>query len=624
MEPQDWLSQTPTDVLIQITNYLTGYDKLCVRITCRRMYSILSDPRAWSSMIWRDCRKRDQDFKALKLALKLSRPCVKFVLITYNPDSMAFPLSKFIPQIYHCQVVHHLTLTGMPIVLSMLEKLLTKLPSLTFLSLSLGPSLDEKEIICAAAKAPNLHILRVSETSTLKYFSPFSQSKRHLQNSCAKAIHHWKNNNYVPSNLELCVSYIPFSYILEELTPCERPALLSIFPNCSPVAGNVIVNYSTLKVSLYPHVDIVTCPAQAVCSSHRGTHKFLLSPGEEPVSAIVYKHTSIESSVPTVSFLPTSLKLLCLGTLHELSSEDLTLICEFCPNLVCLDIHGCHNALLKLEGLSDIASSCLELASLNMKGIQKVESVALFWEILGRIKKLRYLALRSDLCAPDRSNAFPKIGSNRISYVKPFDMQSRSRILASVARLRLFALEIDYTFSSNAGAVNYIFPLYFETLLPGLYLLQHLRIFVSSKGIVNLTNILPNLPSLTHLSIVSEDDFPTMTLPTDPACYSALKKLSVFCLEPKSCLESNFIQAVCQSRTLTHLCLSTAEWDGFVGGIPQLLCECFIMVNHARRHGVHQHPIEGAGICGSLLYPKVGATYSLEKVKDLQSLFLFD
>ncbi len=123
-QEQDWLSQVPTDVLIQITDYLTGYDKLCVRITCRRLYSILSDPRAWSSVIWQDCRRRDEDFKALRLALRLSRPCVKRILIMYNPDSLMFPLSKFVPQIQDCQVVRHLTLTGMPLTLSMLEKTL--------------------------------------------------------------------------------------------------------------------------------------------------------------------------------------------------------------------------------------------------------------------------------------------------------------------------------------------------------------------------------------------------------------------------------------------------------------------------------------------------------------------
>ena len=65
-----------TETLLDIVSYLTAYERLCLRITCKRFYSILSDPRAWHTLVWRDCRKRDSDYKALRLALKLSASTV--------------------------------------------------------------------------------------------------------------------------------------------------------------------------------------------------------------------------------------------------------------------------------------------------------------------------------------------------------------------------------------------------------------------------------------------------------------------------------------------------------------------------------------------------------------------
>ncbi len=133
------LLSLPTEVLLQITDYLPAYDKLCLRISCKRFYSLLSDPRAWSSLVWKNCRRRDQDFKALRLALKLSRSYVQYVHISYMSKSKRFSNAKFFPQIGKCKQIRYLSLTGTffeSVKQNTLEQLLSELPSLYCLSVT--------------------------------------------------------------------------------------------------------------------------------------------------------------------------------------------------------------------------------------------------------------------------------------------------------------------------------------------------------------------------------------------------------------------------------------------------------------------------------------------------------
>ena len=101
-----------TETLLDIVSYLTAYERLCLRITCKRFYSLLSDPRAWHTlhiMVWRDCRKRDSDYKALRLALKLSASTVQSISILY-PRYQS--IAKFLSQVHSCRQVRYLTLSG--------------------------------------------------------------------------------------------------------------------------------------------------------------------------------------------------------------------------------------------------------------------------------------------------------------------------------------------------------------------------------------------------------------------------------------------------------------------------------------------------------------------------------
>ncbi len=75
-----------------------------------------------------------------------------------------------------------------------------------------------------------------------------------------EAVDIWKGCGYMPPNLKLHC----YNFCLHSLTSSDHPAELSIY---SPIAGNVVNKYPVIRLSLYPNVELLTCPITSVCSS---------------------------------------------------------------------------------------------------------------------------------------------------------------------------------------------------------------------------------------------------------------------------------------------------------------------------------------------------------------------
>ena len=440
-----------TETLLDIVSYLTAYERLCLRITCKRLRSILSDSRAWHTLVWRDCRRRDSDFKALRLALRLAMATVQSVAILY-PSTQKLSFSKFFPQLHSCKQVRYLTLSCKLPPLQMLERLLSQLPSLYFFSIT---EVVQGTFSAVSAEAKNLKILQ------LVRYSDFGVSG-------------WKACGYFPPNLQVCDSSLSSGIELSWLSRSDHPAKFSIYPKCSSVAGNLVNKYPLLEIVLHPNVKVVSC----VCPSSHESPLLTLCNGRtclsseencEYVSATY--HLFRGSSLPgnSLPFLPPTIQSLCLDSLACLTSADLSSISECCPNLRCLNIKGCQKALLSLSGLADISEKC-QLINLNIQSISNVESVATLWEVLASMRKLRHLAMNGRLLSPN----------------PPSDEHCLSCIRSSASKMSLTAFET----SNDSGVLQ------LDTLLPALYWLKHLRI---SGYVPRLTNILPNIPHLTHL-----------------------------------------------------------------------------------------------------------------------------
>ncbi|XP_064395336.1 uncharacterized protein LOC135342530 [Halichondria panicea] len=571
------LLSLPTEVLLQITDYLPAYDKLCLRISCKRFYSLLSDPCAWSSLVWKNCRRRERDFKALRLALKLSRSYVQYVHISYMPKARRFPNAKFFPQLGKCKQIRYLSLTGTffkyVVKQNTLEQLLSELPSLYCLSVT-GNDSYECCAIKAAKASKSLEVICINTGCD--------------HGGMIDAVSVWKSCGYMPPNLKvLCSDLIVnhFYMIIPQLTSSDHPAQLSIYPNCSPIAGNMVNKYPILSLSLYPNVELVaTCPTASVCSSAPHFSNLILScsnsSSQDPLSATLYNsyNNMLSHTCIAVSFFPSSIESLYLRTLKKLASAELTLISELCPKLICLDIQDCADALSSLLGLADISSNCMGLAALNIKGIRNIESVSSLWEVLSSMRKLRYLSLGYSFLAE-----------------RNFDRWEDTYL----AKMNLFAINIT---SAPVSGDNV--ALQVERLLPALQQLQHLKITILGKPLapLDLTNILPNLPCLTQIFIEEFSSYGgLLTLPTDTNCYSSLKRLYIN--YPDLDFSDDLARALSLSPSLTYLHLKVKRLSPLFREVVcncRRLCEC-----HIREGGHIGCEVQGLstvldklGICG--------------------------
>ena len=233
-----------TETLLDIVSYLTAYERLCLRITCKRFYSILSDPRAWHTLVWRDCRKRGSDYKALRLALKLSASTVQSISILY-PRYQS--IAKFLSQVHSCRQVRYLTLSGKLPSDATLIKLFSQLP-LLFFSVTVEEEKDFKSIFpLVHAKAKDLKILRiVTVDDCLCYF----------------CIRDWKACGYFPPNLQVCYPTVSYGWslhsFLDKLSKSDHPAKLAFYPKCSSAAGNLVNKYPLVEIALYPNVQVAS------------------------------------------------------------------------------------------------------------------------------------------------------------------------------------------------------------------------------------------------------------------------------------------------------------------------------------------------------------------------------
>ena len=314
------------------------------------------------------------------------------------------------------------------------------------------------------------------------------------------------------------------------LSKSDHPAKLAHFSKCFLAAGNLLGKYPLLEVTLYPKVEVASCaplsftwPHLVLCNgktcmsneeSCEYTSATYLSEWDRPYRLF--------SQNPLPSLPPSIQSLYLEGMGFTLEFTDLSTISECCPNLMCLNISHCRNALRDLSGLADIGQKCLQLKSLNIKFIFIVESVPTLWEIVASMKKLRHLAMDEPLLSP----------------LPPLDEQSLSYVRMSVRRINLSAFEIC--------CISNHFQ--FDILFPAFCWLSFLRI---SGYIPKLDNFLPYMPNLAYLAL---DNWEPMDGKTNPLCYSSLKQIYIMDIA----VSDGLFQALVHSRSLTHLYIQRA------------------------------------------------------------------
>ena len=153
-------------------------------MTCKRLYSIVSDPRVWDCLVW---RRSEHYIKALQAALRLSSYHVRNLVIysrPSNPISWAlrrpFPVSVYLPQVHEFKKLCSLTLNEVP---DQLDEILVQLPSLKALTVT-GETRHPGEIIRSTSSKRQLTHLC-------------------LQSSASEALECWKQAAYHPPYLSV-------------------------------------------------------------------------------------------------------------------------------------------------------------------------------------------------------------------------------------------------------------------------------------------------------------------------------------------------------------------------------------------------------------------------------------
>ena len=123
--------------------------------------------------------------------------------------------------------------------------------------------------------------------------------------------------------------------------------------------------------------------------------------------------------------------------------------------------------------------------------------MATLWDVLASMKKLRHLAM------DDKS---------LLSSALPCDNHSFSHVCGHAKRMNLIAVEMH----NNRDCLQ------LDILLPAFRWLRHLQI---SGHVPRLSNILPNIPNLTHFTL--HNDY-LVDVPTNPLCYPSLKQICIW------------------------------------------------------------------------------------------------
>ena len=351
-------------------------------------------------------------------------------------------------------------------------------------------------------------------------------------------------------------------------------------------------------MSLFPRISVLTCLSESLGLTRKTSSFATLSTdsvSSEICISVSFVDLRYKCSYGTInptfldysiSFLPASIQFLSMAGFNHLASTHLTAISNFCPNLIRLNVAGCKEALLTLQGLSDVGLRCSKLSGLCLMGIEQkqVERVTTLWEILARMEKLRHLAVSDSLMNPDRESSCMTSTSSlsckggRVSHVRPVNTDGQRQTRRSVAQMTSLV-----AFETNRNKIDPSSPRQgnnFNLILSSFRSLRHLRVVHTSIPVVYtlpFTEILSNCQHITYLYISVSHQH--INLPSDPNCYHSLRQLYIHC--PKFALSKEIAQSLVYHGMLTHVYLHVSTTDtvleSFIRGLPRLV-ECHLVI----------------------------------------------
>ena len=540
------LTSLPNELLVSILSYLSARDKLCVRSTCCRLRSLLSDSLFWTTVSWKDYSPLKHE-KAMKCALRLgSNSLTKLSIFSCG----AIALSKFKNTLSSCILLQSVLLVGFTVSQQQIAALLLS-TILKRLEVEILEKQSEQIVEILGPSQVISVVLHIRQTPSIAILTKV-----------------WSNAGYSPSDITLCIRHNSRSYISDFQFVLVN--LLNTLPQCSHKA-RLAVGYSSIhtyvrRATMQPFCEISNGKSgfnfSIVGCKELGLSTCILSltrpdaASDSYTAAYVEKSTFLNQSVPQDVGLIENITELCLANLIELSSHHLTHIAVNCPHLVRLNIKKCTGSLLDLSGLSSVVTHCHNLQGINLGRIhhQQVEDIVKLWEILAELKQLTHL--RFCYCLVCMARAVPQGQSasfgvdNRPSRVSRLTVQTPdTQVLRGIIGKLTTVDVLEFTCYHHTQCVQDDTTT-FETL-SYFKSVQHLRLEGSPHRVSALKKILPPLRlSTLHISTSSLE---SLNLPSNPPCYQTLQKISIIALASEVVINREIASALTSRKQLTHI-----------------------------------------------------------------------
>ena len=552
----------PPELILTIFSLLPLREKLCVRLTCRRLHSLASDPSLWKHVAWRYYIPADE--KLLKTALKLSAPHVRVLQLHATTGYLGY--SKILGILKRCRSLCSLSLRGFDVNGNQLKTLVSALPQLS--DVRIGKSVKTYRSVHGIQNfleaAKSLKSLMIELPNNVYWLDV---------TSLVSLISHWSSLGYCPPEFHM-LSRSFRSYSLHGAQHiCLDPQIHNFGRQLPPSSHKArFCLYTTgLPMGLVPPQPLCELTFHRSCVVAHGesiglsqSHFLLLGKTLESENSSIARpvllgqlqlgHDQI-AGFTSFSHHLTTLKLQDSG----ISSIHLELIADACPNLIHLDISSCTGAIKCLQGLAAIANKCTQLKGLGVNGMESsnVKSIPAFWEILGQVKRLSYLVVSDFL----------------LQLPQDADIKSQSdiRMKSSFERMTcLQALQVQCCVVANGEL----------SVLSNLVSLIYLRLCNLPPSYFGLEEILGKAQQLKYLYI-SKSSAGKLTLPTNASCYTNLEQIYICCWN--FAVTDALVKALAHSGKLTHVFLligsiSQRNITDLIQRLPRLAM-CHIYVN---------------------------------------------
>lgn len=536
----------PDEVLCLIFTFLPPQSKFFLRITCRKLFRIGSDPSLWKVI-------------ALSRVTPSSAPMVRSMVSFAGKALRTLRLvgdclpSRYWSEVVKCSFLKKVEVYGARVTVTQLKKLLQHTTELTHVGFDMG-------IYKTVEFQEYLSVVRELSDVTVRMHTKRFVSLRHL-------IFAWGEQRYSPRHLAVVdLDARATDYPLFD----PRYTASDSLQDCtSPIASLKVHTRNIMPLDLLPippilEVEVSEGGTLQATKTHIcdgvGGQIYLNSVSEKELSG---RYRPNQGEIYTVeksfSLVSANLVHLDLTNMKSLLPEHLVYIGEHCSNLEQLILDNCDKCLASLDGLKEVTQKC-PLKGLSLTGIMRgsIPCIGELWNSISSILSLVHLTIEGCLLLPSVSPAAPETikpvksssGVSRISHMTQVAAPSL-QVGILLGRLRRLSALGVHCFGT-CDCCKKLTDKYLEPLshLVGLAFLRvkGLPAFHYTKW---LTAVFMNCPGLKYVYVSNTHG--SVALPTDPNAYSNLEQLLLEC--PDQQLTNDCVAALISAGKLTHLFL---------------------------------------------------------------------